>query len=66
VHIVTSLPDVVAMGDKPPRSEIRFQTIQSYPYRAGLAARQPTRLPLTTAFSARCGPLTPFGVKVSR
>ena len=47
-------------GDQPPRSEIGFQTIQSYPYRARLEAHQPTRLPLTTAFSACCGPLTPF------
>jgi hypothetical protein len=53
-HIVASLPDVVAMGDKPPRSEIGFQAIQPYPYRAGLAVHHPTRLLLTTAFSACC------------
>src|SRR5947209_3124014 len=32
--------DVLPEGDTSPRSEIWFQTIQSYPYRAGLAVPQ--------------------------
>ncbi len=37
-HAMAPASDVMPVGDTSPRLEIGFQTIQSYPYRAGLAA----------------------------
>jgi hypothetical protein len=54
---MTSLSDMVAMGNRSSRLEIRFQTIQSYPYRAGLATPCPTCLQTIIALAAGCCPL---------
>jgi hypothetical protein len=37
-HAMAPASDVMPVGDTSPRLEIGFQTIQFYPYRAGLAA----------------------------
>ena len=42
--------DVLPVGDKSPRSQIGFQTMQSYPYRTSLAAPRP----LTSSADHRC------------
>src|ERR1700730_9415316 len=44
-------------GERPSRLEIGFQTIQSYPYLAGLATPLPTCLRPIIALTACCCPL---------
>jgi len=48
--------------------ETGFRTIRSSPYRAGLAGRDPKRLPIAPAFTACYGPvwLSPLGKPVTQ
>ena len=52
MHVTASLTDVVAMGTAPPRLEIELQTIQFFPYHAGLAMPCCTRLRTLIALAA--------------
>jgi hypothetical protein len=52
MHVTASLSDVVAMGTAPPRLEIELQTIQFFPYHAGLAMPCCTRLQTLIALAA--------------
>src|SRR5260370_12929659 len=50
--VIGSVSDVVAMGTAPPRLEIELQTIQFFPYHAGLAMPCCTRLRAIIALPA--------------
>ena len=41
MHTLASVSNALPVGAPLPRLDIRFQTIQFYPYRAGLAVHQP-------------------------
>ncbi len=58
LHITALLSYVVAVGNTPSRLEMRLQTIQFFPYHAGLATPHHTRLLETVALLAgSCPPL---------